>query len=103
VLGQLDVILDLLVRDDAPDEEEVEEAIVEQAFERGQARRVADAAGIDGDREDAGGAETKRVQLVLIVGRVGAKNAAGVTLWYCSTRPRGSSRNACVIGDGSAK
>ena len=26
-----------------------------------------------------------------------------MTLWYCSTRPRGRRANASVIGDGSAK
>ena len=36
-------------------------------------------------------------------GSYGAKNAAGVTLWYCRTRPPGSAANASVIGDGSAK
>ncbi len=35
-------------------------------------------------------------------GAYGAKNRAGVTLWYCSTRPCGSAANAADIGDGSA-
>ena len=35
-------------------------------------------------------------------GSYGAKYAAGVTLWYCRTRPPVSAANASVIGDGSA-
>ena len=35
-------------------------------------------------------------------GSYGAKYEAGVTLWYCRTRPDGSDANASVIGDGSA-
>jgi hypothetical protein len=35
-------------------------------------------------------------------GAYGAKKCAGVTLWYCNTRPCGSAANAADIGDGSA-
>ena len=72
--GQPDVILDLLVRDDPADEQEVQRAVAEHPLERRTARRRGDPGDIDGDREDAGVVEAQRVELVAVEGRVAQRD-----------------------------
>ena len=63
VLGEPDVVLDLLVRDDAADEQEVQQTVGQHLLERRAPRRLADAIGVDGDGEDAGVGEAERLEL----------------------------------------
>ena len=67
VLGQPDVILDLLVRRDAADEEEVYQAVLEDARQRRARRRLGDAVEIDGNRHHAGRREAQRLELLTVV------------------------------------
>ena len=131
VLGQPDVILDLLVRRDPADEQEVHEPVVEHRLERRPLDRLRDARRVDRDREDAGRSEAERLELPAVVlgvaerqidaaderrqllaGRARrAGTAPGRTARRtppasrCDTAARGrapSDANASVIGDGSA-
>ena len=60
------MIVDPLVGNDAADKEDVDEAVAENRLEGRPARRVGDAACIDGDRQHAGGRETQRLELAAV-------------------------------------
>ena len=70
VLREPDVILDLLVRRDPADEQEVHEAVVENLFERRASSPARHARGVDRDRKDAGRREAERFELLPVVLRV---------------------------------
>ena len=132
VFGQADMVLDLLVGRDPPDEEKVDEFIVQQLLERRTRMVPGDPRRVDGQGNHPGRREPHGFELPPIVvgdarapdrparrawpargerakraerapGSYGAKNAAGVTLWYWSTRPPRSEAKASVICDGNAK
>ena len=69
-----DDVLDLLVRRDAADEQEVHEAVVEQDVERRPLGRLRDARSVDRDREDPGAAEAERLELLPVVLRVAERD-----------------------------
>ena len=78
VLGELDVILDLLVRDDPSDEQEVQPPFVaQQGFQRRAARRGGNPLGVDRDREHARVVEAEIFKLLAVVFRI-AKRLVGV-------------------------
>ena len=70
MFGQADVVLDPLVRNDAADEQEIQQSVGEHSLERRPRRRHPDPIGIDGDREDAGVGEAQVVELLLVVSGV---------------------------------
>ena len=57
VLGEPDVVLDLLVRRDPADEQEIDQAVVEDPLERRPLDALGHPRGVDGDGEDAGAGE----------------------------------------------
>jgi hypothetical protein len=63
VLGQTDVIVDLLVRREPADEHDVGQPILEERLERRQTRRATKAIQVEQQRQDAGGRETERLEL----------------------------------------
>ena len=67
VLRQAEVILDLLVRRDAADEQKVDEVVVEQPVERWAARRVHQPAQIECERHHPGRAEAQVHELSSVV------------------------------------
>ena len=73
------MILDLLVRRDPADEQEVHEAVVQDLFERRPSGRLRDPRGIDRNREHAGAAEAERLELRPVVLRIAERqvDAAG--------------------------
>jgi hypothetical protein len=64
VLREADVIFDLLVRRDPPDEQEVHEPVIENLFERRARIRPRQARDVDRGRQDAGRREAKGFELV---------------------------------------
>ena len=67
VLGEPDVVFQLLVGGDAPDEQYVGRAVVERALERGQGRGVRKPLGVDQYGHHAGPRESKGRQLAAVV------------------------------------
>src|SRR5207245_7281143 len=67
VLGQLDVILDLLVRRDPPDEKKVHQLVVESAIEGRPAGATRHARDVDRQRQDPGRLEPNRRELLSVV------------------------------------
>ena len=67
VFGQPDVILDLLVRGDPADEQEVDEVVVQDLVERRPVGWLRDARQIDRQRQHAGRREPERLELPPIV------------------------------------
>ena len=131
MLGEPDVILDLLVRRDPADEQEVHQAVVEDRLERRAPDALRDARRVDGDREDAGRREPERLELLPVVLGVAERQIDVADerrqllpaerrepeerrvvaarrrppASRCGTGGRGresSDANAAVIGDGSA-
>ena len=69
-LCQLDEVLDLLVRGDPADEQEIHQAVVEHPVERRPLDRSRDPRRVDGDRKHTGRAEPERIELLTVVCRV---------------------------------
>ena len=64
------MILDALVRDDAPDEQDVDQPVGEDLLERGAARRPGQALGVDGDGHHARPPEAQLLELVAVELRI---------------------------------
>ena len=78
MLRQLDVILDLLVRHDAADKQEIQPLLGLQGFfERRASRRVGDAARVDRNREHPGIGEAELLELLPVALRI-AEGHVGV-------------------------
>ena len=67
LLGEPDVILDLLVRRDAADEQNVDEPVLEQALERRHAARRRQPLGVDDERQHVRARESHRLELAAVV------------------------------------
>ena len=129
--GQPDVILDPLVRHDAADEQEVDQAVGQDLLQRRAARRAGDPLGVHRNRQHAGALEAERLELLAVELGVAERqiDAAGQRRQLAAAerreakhagivgreKPRrrdvvvlqdahaASAANASVIGDGSAK
>ncbi len=69
-LAEPDVILDLLVGDDAADEEDVDQPVREDLLEPGPPRCAGDPRRVHGDRQHAGRREAERLELAAIELRI---------------------------------
>jgi hypothetical protein len=98
MLGQENMVLDLLVWHDSPDKQKIDKAIVQNLFERGTTRRMPQALSVDGDGKNASVGEPVGFELLPIELRVAKCHVgmAGQRLELFAAE-RGDPENAGIV------
>ena len=87
------MVLDPLVGHDAADEEDVDQAVAEDLFERRTRRRAGDPLGVDRDRQHAGRREPERLELLAVEVGVAEREVDPAGQRRQLLRPSAASRN----------